>query len=72
MESKREFWMAWSDNGNTPTVKHESEDSARRESARLGRCHPGEVFWVLKAIGASCKRDVDWVSVEGAEDSIPF
>ena len=72
MESKREFWIVWSDNGNTPTVKHSAEETARKESARLARIHPGKVFWVLKAIGGSFKRDVDWLPVDTADESMPF
>lgn len=44
------FWIVWRQNGSTPTYRHESKATAEMEAERLARCHPGEVFFVLKTI----------------------
>jgi hypothetical protein len=39
--------------GNIPTVRHETIESAHRESERLARIHPGQSFEILQCIGVS-------------------
>ena len=46
------FWMVWNPHGRSPTYRHESRESANKEAQRLARDNPGQVFVVLKAVGA--------------------
>ncbi len=62
------FWMVWKENGNTPVVKHKTEESAYKESERLARSNPGQVFHVLKSIDSCRTNDVVW----SRRDDIPF
>ena len=44
------FWMVWSPQGNSPTVRHSMPDKAAKEAQRLARAHPDREFYVLEAL----------------------
>lgn len=43
------FWMVWSPQGDSPTVRHATSQKAATEAGRLAHCHPGKEFYVLEA-----------------------
>lgn len=45
------FWLVWCHAHGLPNVKHTSEESAKREAARLADQNPGHVFSVMQSIG---------------------
>lgn len=72
-ETKRAFWVVWNPNGCKPVCKHDSEDSATRESERLAQQHPGQMFFVLQAIALRTVDSMQRVTlVPGAVDDVPF
>lgn len=65
------FWIVWADMGGSPTVKHLTPESAKREAERLARENSGRVFHVMEVV-ASCKRnDVLWKDYNN-DSEIPF
>lgn len=65
----QEFWMVLSDLASTqPTVRHKSEAAAKKEAARLAIAGTGVKFFVLKAVAACVKADVEWSTAE----DLPF
>jgi hypothetical protein len=64
------FWMVWCEDGQLPTFKHGSEESARREAERLARVHSGKRFYVLVAEAACEIPDPPLIWRMG--DDIPF
>ena len=64
------FWIVWNPQGRNPTHRHLSEFSALNEAERLARMHPGQVFIVLRAVGARMVDDMQRVSF--VEEEVPF
>lgn len=63
------FWMVLSDVSNTPpTLRHQTEDAAKKEAARLANNNPGIKFFVLEVVAACVKSDVQWMEAE----DVPF
>jgi len=62
------FWVVWNPRAGVPTVRHDSEHSARAEAERLARCNPGHSFHVLQAIATCRKTGVEWREIS----KIPF
>ena len=50
METKEEFWMIYCENGNSPTYKHISLDSALTELNRLCIKQPNTKFYILAPV----------------------
>lgn len=51
MPHKREkFWMVFGASRAAPTFQHTTKNAAKKEAARLAALHPGERFYVLKAV----------------------
>ena len=59
---KEAFWIVWNPQGRNPTHRHGSEFSANNEAERLARLNPGQVFIVLRAVGARMVNDMQRVS----------
>lgn len=75
MRPEPRFWMVYGMNQRQPTIRHKSLGSARAEAERLARTCPGIDFFVLEAVGAARKVDVEYVdlrSARDADDEIPF
>lgn len=64
------FYLVWRENGGTPTFKHSTSQSAKREAERLARQSPGSKFHVLACLGTVQTNDVLWTEAE--IDRIPF
>lgn len=48
------FWIIWSPRGTfPPRVMHQTLGDAVLESQRLAKLHPGDAFFVMKAVGQS-------------------
>lgn len=58
MKAEPLFWCVWAENGGSPTVKHVTVGTARKEAQRLARTNPGRRFIVLAAALAYEKTDV--------------
>lgn len=50
MEPK-EFWLIWNPEGRSPTVQHNTEESAKAEASRLAMANPGKRFYVMACVG---------------------
>ena len=48
---KGKFWCVWRKNGNIPVAQHPEQQYAAGEASRLSRLHPGEIFYILEAVG---------------------
>lgn len=81
MKSEPLFWCVWAENGGSPTVKHLTVGTARKEAQRLARSNPGQRFIVLAAALAYEKTDVvetrfrqreEWHDERDLDDEIPF
>jgi hypothetical protein len=63
------YWIVWCENGGTPTVPHQSLESAQNEAKRLAKMNQGRRFWVLQALGYMQIEDpVRWTEA----DALPF
>jgi hypothetical protein len=51
--SETQFWVVWSPQGSKPMVRHVDGKSATTEAERLASLHPGNEFYVLKAVRVS-------------------
>ena len=68
---RHKFWMVWRENGPAPTMRHHSRPSAEKESERLAKANPDQVFFVLKSVsGVSAKSKIK--RVRFVADPIPF
>lgn len=65
----KQFWVVWNAYKGVPTVKHETEQSARDEAERLSILHPGHRFHVLKHIDTCVNNNVLW---DSGWENIPF
>ena len=45
------FYIVWSPSGSPPTVRHQTEASARMEAVRLATINPGRSFFVMALVG---------------------
>lgn len=74
------FWMVYGMGQGQPTARHKTFDSARAEASRLARLNPGIDFFVLEAVGAARKVDVEFTDLRRLagevgrtlDDDIPF
>lgn len=70
---REKFWMVWRENGSGPTFRHYSREAAETEATRLSKAAPGDVFYVLKAVGGIVAADPVITKVKFvADDGIPF
>jgi hypothetical protein len=75
--TERTFFMVWNPNGRTPAHKHDSYTLASNEADRLSRIAPGQTFYVLQALTASRRVEVQTTTLQGSESivreiEIPF
>lgn len=64
------FWMV---HGDGPTsYRHDSRASAEAEAHRLARTNPGTAFFVMEAVAAYRKVDVERFSLRPDDEEIPF
>lgn len=61
------FWMV--SGQGVPVVRHNTEELARSEAARLARIHQGESFTVLESIATVTVDNMKW---EEHDNAIPF
>jgi len=67
------FWMVLGH--GTPSYRHDTEESARNEAARLATVNPGETFHVLQAVAKCVKSDISWTILKRDPNTtceIPF
>jgi hypothetical protein len=64
------FWMIYGEGQNSPAVRHENFEAAKRESERLARNNPGIRFFILATVGVTERNDVTYRSIDPLE--IPF
>lgn len=46
------YWLVWNPLAGPPRFKHENEEGARREAARLASEHKGSEFIVLRTVAS--------------------
>ncbi|MCU4601657.1 hypothetical protein [Acinetobacter ursingii] len=64
------FYIVWNEEAGSPTYKHETQQSAEREAARLAKQNQGQKFHVLSSI---CTFEVpDPVVKTDHEFDLPF
>lgn len=64
----RKFWMV--KGLGAAQFRHDTQDQAEAEAARLARRNPGQEFYVLEAIAVHRLADVERVSL--CDDERPF
>ena len=71
MTTPHRFWMV---KGAGPTnYRHDTRAEAEAEAERLARCSPGECFYVLEAVTAHIRRDVERIKLGPDRDAdLPF
>lgn len=70
MGEPQRFWMV---HGDGPTnYRHDSLGSAEVEARRLARANPGTAFFVMEAVAAYRKVDVERFSLRPDDEEIPF
>ena len=47
MSNPTAFWMVWSPQGDSPTMRHATRDAADAEAERLAKANTGRQFYVL-------------------------
>lgn len=70
-----QFWFVWNPQGNAPTYRHPSEQSAVDEAERLARLNPGHKFVVLEALHVRCVDSMQRVDLRQStfnEHDLPF
>lgn len=68
---RRRYWMVHCPEYGPPTVRHPSEAAARDEAKRLARRNPGCVFYVLEAVDAFAKVEVQRVQLDSSPGAMP-
>lgn len=63
------FWMILKQGGDIPRKRHTSYESACTEAQRLATNHPGEKFYVLRAMDAFESRSIVRTKLM---DPVPF
>lgn len=72
------FWMVLNDNTSKcsvqglPTFRHDTQETALKEAARLAGLNPGIKFYVLETVAACVKSDVKWLDAVNNCDMPPF
>lgn len=49
MSDTYRFWIVWNESHGFPTKRHESQESAEKEAARIAEKHPGARVFVMDA-----------------------
>lgn len=52
-DSSRRFYVVWNTGRGIPKVKHEDFCGAELEATRLAERHPGEKFYILRAVAVA-------------------
>lgn len=67
------FWLVWNPEGNAPTKRHLTEQSAINEAERLARQCRGKRFTVLRSIETRVVDDMRRIEhVTDIDDELPF
>lgn len=82
MQEPKRFWMVHGDGTGPTNYRHEAYQLARDEAKRLARRCPDTVFYVLEAVSAHIKVDVQEMRIDPSSspsalpaelgDDIPF
>jgi hypothetical protein len=62
------FWMVFG--LEAPYVRHDSEDTARKEAERLARKYTLHEFVVMRAVAVVKKTDVAWSECTDSADDV--
>ena len=71
MQNNEPFWLVWNPNGNAPTYRHPSIESATREAERLARGNTGHTFIVLESVAALVVDNIQRTDLR-AREQLPF
>lgn len=64
-------WLVWNPSHEYPRHRHADANQAVKESERLARLHPGQRFFVMKAVGCSLV-EAPKVYKAYEDDGVPF
>ena len=64
------FWMV--QGSGTARFRHESRAQAEAEATRLALSNPGETFFVMEAVAAVRRQDVEYTSLRPNDEETPF
>lgn len=71
MSKEYDFYLVWNPQHQTPPRhRHVTEADAKSEAMRLASAHPGQEFYVLRAVGRAVKIDVEYISL--CDSELPF
>ena len=66
------FYLVLRDEGWSPSVKHQTMESAKEEATRLAQEHPGTKFHVLGLMGTAMKQEIVFIESNIVNQFIPF
>lgn len=66
------FWLVWREDGDNPTYRHPTQDSAESEALRLARLHPGSSFCVLMPFARFTENRVTIERFNTLDIDVPF
>jgi len=69
METER-FWYVWVKNGQPPSFKHKTLESAKEEAERLVRLNSKTHAQVFELVGVCRRIDIEWSEIVAGD--IPF
>ena len=70
MTDPQRFWMV--QGGGPASYRHDSRTSAEAEARRLALTSPGQMFFVMEAVAAIVRRDVEYISLRPDDEELPF
>lgn len=70
MAEPQRFWMVQGD--GPARYRHETRCGAEVEAKRLAATSPGTTFYVMEAVAAYRKVDVERFDLRGDDEEIPF
>lgn len=69
-EMREPFYLVWREDGDAPTTKHFTSESAETEAARLAKRFPGRTFHVLLVTKSAVVHPVTWIGYIDFDESV--
>ena len=70
--NNEKFWLVWQPDTGLPTVRHLTEESAKREAKRLAGLNPDKPFFVMEGVARFERVSVTEIALVDGEEELPF